>query len=528
MAVPIESEKNVDILRQYALDLKSQVLDLSRELARLRNEKEDDKQLALDTALRDQLSRLQKKFYGKGTEAVEPRLDRPNGHEGEELKLHGEYVQEGKETPAKSLIKPGEPVFFTYKMSERELAAENVLRNIPGGASAWQEIPGLYQESKEITVFERVYQEVLHRQCKYRLKPEFNRTGKEVIITAPGPAKLRPGSRYSIDFAIQVAIDKYEYHLPLERQRRKMEAQGLEIDTKTLFNLCEAVAEHCLIVRERLRKDILNDFCAAHLDESPWPIQGQESQGYMWALSNRRGAYYQFEPTRSGKVAEELLKDYEGAILTDGFAGYNRFKKQGALRVGQCWSHARREFFERLDTYPQEAREALAYIDRLFAIEARAKTFEELKRLRQTESRDVIHEFHAWMLKTRARYLESTGLHQAIAYCLKFWQELTQFTRDLSLPLSNNDAERALRHIVMGRKNFNGSKTINGADTAAALYTVIESCKRVGLQPGQYLKYLIEARHFRDEVLTPYERAMEILGPSKKVKFPAKADWQIA
>jgi transposase len=529
MAVPIENEQNPEILRTYALDLRAQVLELSREVARLKGEQETDKQLFLSQKLEDQLSRLQKKFFGSGTEQIphtEARVDRPNGHPKESLKLHGEYVQDGKEALTHG-IKPGGPVTFTYKMSERELARENLLRNIVGGAAAWAEVPGLYQEAREITVFERVYQEVLHRQAKYRLKAAFNRTGKEVLITAPGPAKLRPGSRYSVDFAVSVAVDKYEYHLPLERQRRKMEAQGLEVDTKTLYGLCEALATHCEAVVPRIRADILSDFSCAHVDESPWPIIGQESQSYMWALSNRRGAYFQFEPTRSGRVASEILKGHTGSILTDGYSGYSRIKKESVVRVGACWSHARREFFERIDNYPAEVTEALRLIDSLFAIEARAATFEELRTLRQTESRDVVEEFHAWMLKTRARYLERTGLHRAISYCLKLWTELTAFTRDLSLPLSNNDAERALRHIVMGRKNFNGSKTINGADTAASLYTVIESCKRVGLQPAQYLKYLVEARHFGDPILTPYERSMALLGPNKKVRFPDRDDWRV-
>lgn len=236
--VPVEREQNVEVLRQYVLSLQAQLLEVSRENRRLKNEKEADQQLWLETKLKDQLSRLQKKFYGKGTEQPKPRSDRPNGHEGELLKLHGEYPQEGREEPAESLVKPVTPVTFTYKMSERELSNENVMRNIAGGAGAWEEVAGLYQESKEITVFERVYQEILHRRCKYRLKPEFNRSGKEVLITAPGPAKVRDGSRYSIGFAVQVATDKYEYHLPLERQRRKMEAQGLDVDVKTLYGLC--------------------------------------------------------------------------------------------------------------------------------------------------------------------------------------------------------------------------------------------------------------------------------------------------
>jgi transposase len=412
-------------------------------------------------------------------------------------------------------------------MSDRELTRESILRNIPAGAEAWTEVTGLYQQSKEITIFERVYQEVLHRQCKYRLLPKFNSTGKQVLVTAPGPAKVRPGSRYSVDFAISVASDKYEFHLPLERQRRKMQAQGLDVDTKTLYGLCEAVAEHCNSIRERVRQDILKDFCAAHLDESPWPIAGQESQGYMWALSNRCGSYYQFEPTRSGKVALELLKNYKGSILTDGYSGYNRAKQKDELRVGQCWAHARREFIDRIDDFPEKARDAVQMIDELFAVEAQAANFEELRVLRKSKSKPTIDRLYNWLIQTRPQFLPGDGIVSAINYCLKFWDELTLFLNDLSLPLSNNDAERAMRHIVMGRKNFGGSKTINGADTAASIYTVIESCKKVGLQPSLYLKYLIEERWFGETPKTPLELSLEKLGTNKRVIFPNKSDWQV-
>jgi hypothetical protein len=99
-----------------------------------------------------------------------------------------------------------------------------------------------------------------------------------------------------------------------------------------------------------------------------------------------------------------------------------------------------------------------------------------------------------------------------------------RFLIDLSLPLSNNDAGRALCHIVLGRKNFGGSKTINGEDTAASIYTIIETCKKVGLQPSQYLKYLIEERWFGEILKTPLELSLEKLGPNKKVKFANKED----
>lgn len=523
--VPVEQEQNIEVLRQYTLWLQSQVKELASEVSSLKNANETAKQEFLDNKLRDQLSRLQQKFFVHGRESLTPREDRPVGHENEQLKLHSAYPQDGKEIPAEE-FKPNGPVTYVYKMSERELKRESIARGINAGHEAWEEVKGLYQQATELTVFERVYQEVLHQQCKYRLKSEFNTTDKEILVTAPGGPKVRPGSRYSIDFAVSVVTDKYEYHIPLERQRRKMQAQGLEVDVKTLYGLCEAVAEHCNSVREPIRKNILSDFCAAHLDESTWPIIGSDSKSYMWVLSNRIGSYYQFEPTRSGKIADELLKNYQGAVLTDGYGGYNRVRKQNGLRLGRCWAHARREFYERIKDFPAAA-DAVKIIDELFNIEAQAKNFEELRDLRKTKSRELIKNLQSWMIETVPKYLPGDGIREAISYCNKYWAELTLFLEDLSLPLSNNDAERAMRHVVMGRKNFAGSKTINGADTAASIYTVIESCKKVGLQPAQYLKYLIDARWFDDEIKTPHELAMEKLGPNKKVKFPEKSNWQV-
>lgn len=472
--------------------------------------------------MKDRLSRLEKAAFGAGRESL-PREDRKRGHEGETLKPHSNYSAQGD---LKTDSLEPEMLVNHIQYSDKGLRIESNLRGISGGAEAWKEMPGCFQESVEVTVHKLVYQKVLHRQQKYSLRREFNKFGKDVIITAPGPAKLRAGSRYSIDFAVDVAINKYGFHMPLERQRRQMEEVGLEIDVKTLYGLCEAVAEHCKSVEDRIRQDVLSDFCAVHVDESPWPILDEDSKGYMWAVSNRIGACYRFEPTRSGKVAEELLEGHDGAVLTDGFSGYNRLKKDPRLRLGACWSHARREFFERIEDFP-EAQEAVEIINRLFAIEAKTGSLEELRELRRTESKAVLAELWGWMSAAEPKHLPESGIRKAINYTKKLWPELTRFAEDLRLPLSNNDAERALRHIVMGRKNFNGSKTINGADTAASIYTVIESAKKVGLQPRAYLKYLIEARWNREQVKTPHEIMQAELGPEKMYRVPEKHDWKI-
>lgn len=395
------------------------------------------------------------------------------------------------------------------------------------GAEAWSKIAGLTEDTVEITIVERTYKKVVHKRSKYRLKDEYNTSDKEVIITAPGPVKVKPGMTYSVDFALSVVLDKYEMHLPLERQRRKMEAAGLAVDVKTLYDLCFGVAEHCHAILPGIRHEIKNDYASVHLDETPWRILSDKTYGQMWVMSNRLGSYYQFEPTRSGAIAEEMLKGYDGAVVCDAYSGYNRLEKKPSIRVQHCWAHARREFFERFDDYPAECRRVIELIDQLFGIEHEAKSIEDIRVLRNAKSRPVIDELRNFLYETKPRFMPGEGISKAINYCLNHWKGLTHFLTDSTVNLSNNDAERALRHVVVGRKNFLGSQTIDGADTAAALYTVIETAKKCSTQPAEYLKYLITERWHKREPMTPKQYADKKLGPNTKIKWPPRSEWRI-
>ena len=521
---PIEQENNIEVLRQYSILATREIESLRKLVQEMQAQSAAPKEW-LHTDLRDQLHRLQKKFYGFGREGLKDKEQRAVGHKDQQLNLHGERPQDESEVAEKSLPDVQLPV-VNYEMTKEELEIEAKIREVDAGPKALAPVKIFTQESYDITITERIYTKVIHRQQKYRLKDEYNNTGKEVIITAKGPVKLKAGSQYSLDFALAVASDKYEYHLPLERQRRKMNEAGLEVEVKTLYNLCQNVAEHMEEVSGRIREDIMNDFCAVHVDESPWLIIGDEKKGQMWAMSNRVGSYYQFEPSRAGEVAEEMLKGYNGAILTDALAAYNRLKLLEGIRRGLCWSHVRREFYERMNDFP-EAEEMVLMIDELFDIEAKAKSFDELRSLRRSESKKVVSRIESWILAKSTKYFESDGIKKAINYAAGHWKELTMFLKDLSLPLSNNDAERALRHVVLGRKNFAGSKTINGADVAATLYTVIESAKKCGHKPQQYMKYVITERWYGRTPKTPQELAHEKFGKNKKVIFPDRENWKI-
>ena len=131
-----------------------------------------------------------------------------------------------------------------------------------------------------------------------------------------------------------------------------------------------------------IRKEILTDFKASHLDETPRPVLTPKQTGYMWTMSNRKGTCFRFEPTRCWKVAKELLADYAGAIVADGFSDYSRFKKDGSVQAGHCWLHVRREFYDIRKNYPQEAKEIITLIDELLDVEYLPKTWKELAQLR--------------------------------------------------------------------------------------------------------------------------------------------------
>jgi transposase len=539
----LEQETNIEVLREFSgillktVDrLQSSVIELTRQNGELSGKEtpEPASQQWLTTEIQDQLTRLQKKFFGCGREGLPGKPARPVGHEKQQVLALTERPHEpeapapragteraaalGKDTESKA-----------HDFLTPDLVAESLTRGLPmsAGAEAWKKVEGLTEDTVEITITERTYRKVIHKQAKYRLKDEYNESDKEVIITAPGPVKVKPGMTYSVDFALAVAIDKYEFHLPLERQRRKMESVGLTIDVKTLYSMCEAVAEHCHAILPAIRNEIKTDYAAVCLDETPWRILSDQTHGQMWVMSNRLGSYYQFEPTRSGAIAEEMLKGYDGAIITDAFGGYNRLAKKPTIRVQNCLAHARREFFERYDDFPAECHRIITLIDQLFEIEREAKTIEDIRILRQTRSKAVVDELRNYLFETKPRFLPGEGISKAINYCLNHWKQLTHFLTDSTVNLSNNEAERALRHVVVGRKNFLGSQTINGADTAAALYTVMETAKKNSTDPTEYLRYLITERWHKREPMTPKKYADKKLGPSKKIKWPARSEWKI-
>lgn len=482
----LEQETNIEVLREFAKYALQELLKTKEELALERQKKLQVEQLRLK--YEDQLLVFRKMIFARGREKRADSSDRPRSTEEDFLLTHSQSLAPA---PKPYAIKDLEIEEVIAEMTDLELEEESKIRGFEDPSSSdWKKMPGFFDESTQVHVIERKYVKKVIKRQKYESTREIeSEESKKVIITANHPEQLIVGGSYTVDFAVSVIADKYISHMPLERQCKEMASLGLlKMQPKTLYNLCFIGSVHLEKVAEKIKNDILKAYRCLHLDESPWPINTKkEDDGYMWVLSNQAGSYYRFETTRSGDIAKELLKNQKNiAVLTDGYRGYNKLAKIEGIVIGNCWAHVRRKFFEIRENYPTEATEILDLIDELHRVERQARSFEDLMRLRREKSKSLIDKIETWLIDKGKTARPESGIAKAINYTQKLWPGLTAFLNDERLPLTNNDAERAIRHAVMGRKNFYGSRSINGADVAATLYTIIESCKRVELDPRSF------------------------------------------
>ncbi len=491
------------------------VVLMDAEIKRLNNlvlkinlEKEKSDQTAF--TIEESLKILRKKFFGQSSEKSVGDRSRSNKEIDAEVLLHSQnLIPPLEKNKTNKLFEE----IRIHEMTDAELKSASLEFGLKNPSSdQWEKVANFFEDSVEIEIVERSYKKIKHRQQKYKLKSDLNKTDKaSVIITADGPTKLLPGSSYSIDFAMSSVVDKHLNHIPLERQVRMMNSFGLKcISTTTLYNLSSVVSAYLEPIAEKIKKDILS-LGLVHSDETPWPINNvKDSNGYMWIVSNQKGSHYKFEPTRSGQVIKETLGDYQGIVMSDGYSGYTQFRKENSkIKSALCHAHARRYFWDIKEIYP-EAEDYIKFYEDLFFIERDVKSFEVLKNLRQTKSKIIIDKMFKWLGDNLIKARAETGLLKAINYSLKNWKELTLFLEDELIPLTNNEAERTIRHAVMGRKNFYGSRSINGADVTATIYTIIESCKKVELDPRDYLLKTIKSAAKKETLYTPFEMATRL------------------
>jgi transposase len=472
------------------------VIKQRQEIAALKGETPEAMQQKL-ALLEQQLARANAQMYGASSER------RPSTETTSTPK---------REKPARKGHGPRQQS-LPIEEQKHELPADQRVCDQCGGALVEM---GQSEDSEEIDVIERRFVLRKHRRVKYRC------SCNACIKTAPAPMKLVPSGRYSCGFAIETAVQKYAYHMPLARIARQMGHEGLEIDTQTLWDQIEQLGRVLYRVPKMIRQHVLSHTTVG-VDETTWPmmsdkgrIEGEAKGWYAWAIAAPDAVHYTIAAGRSTDVADTVLAGYSAIVMADGYDVYETLSKRrgGSFTVAHCWAHVRRKFVEIEKFFPDACAEIIALIGELYAIEKKAGSgppdewLARLRALRDSESRDVVRRIQAWALSTGA--LPQSGLGRALAYMGHCWKGLVRFLDDPRIPLDNNATERALRGPVVGRKNHYGSRSRRGTEIAALFYTIVESAKVNGIDPRKYLRHATEASLRNEPVMLPHEYAERV------------------
>ena len=473
----LRHETNSDLLRQAALLLDNENkrllkenVKLRKEISFLRGDPPPPVQQSLQN-LEDQLAANNRRLFGPSSE----KLVKPSVKEKKARK---------KQTGHGPRVQPGLPI------EEKVHVLDEADMQCPKCGGHLSEIVGQFEQSEEITIVSRKIVLVKHKRQKYKC------TCQACIETAIGPTKLIPGGRYSVEFAVETAIDKYLDHLPLTRQSKRMLRQGLKVDSQTLWDQIQALGTKLKPVADAIKEKILNS-SVVFADETSWRMLNTGTKKWqLWAIANSDLVYYHADPSRSKGTAAKLLGEYDGILMSDGYAVYKSLARDapqmnldgsGGHKIisANCWAHVRRKFVDIEKNYPRQCDKILRLIGTLYKLEHKAKNETERILIRNKRSRKVINAIKKWM--NNQSCLPESGLAKAINYMNKLWSGLTAFLKNPEIPLDNNQVERAMRGPVLGRKNHLGSKSKLGAEMTSVFYTIIESAKLCGVEPKEYL-----------------------------------------
>jgi hypothetical protein len=317
-----------------------------------------------------------------------------------------------------------------------------------------------------------------------------------------------------------VAVSKFEDHIPLHRQEHIFGRHGLVIPRSTLCDWLGYEADLLdPMVREMIRRVLQSK--VIHTDDTPIPVldetlEGRTRTGRLWAyLGDDEHPYtvYDYSPTRERRWPEAFLGDWRGYLQADAFAGYDAMYTMKDITEVACWAHARRKFFNAQTTDRERALIALGFIGCLYDVERTAakQGMDATGRqaLRREKARPLLDQLRAWLLAQVGVVLPKSPLGEAIGYTLDQWTALTRYLDDGDLDIDNNAAERALRGVAVGRKNWLFAGSDSGGRRAAILYSLIATCKRHRVEPFAYLRDIIE------RVSTTPARAIATLLPDQ-------------
>jgi transposase len=489
-----------------------QHLDGPNELARLRAERDlAYEALKLKTLevekLRLQLARLRRLQYGRSSEKL--------AREAAQLELAIEEIEvsqgttapaatdEAAEVAVAAVADAGEPASAEAK---RKPARRRLPGHLPRETVVHAPAAACPDCGGAVRILGEDKSEVLeyvpgHFKVVEHVRPKVSCRACEAISQAPTPVLPIERGRPGPGLLAHVLISKYCDHLPLYRQSEIYAREGVELARSTLAGwVGRAAFELKPLIAEVAAHVFAGD--KIHGDDTPVPVlapgTGKTATGRLWAYvrddrpfasAAAPAVFYCYSPDRKGARPQSHLAGFRGILQADGYAGFGELYKSGAVTEAACWAHVRRKFFDLHKSSPL-ALEALNRIATLYAVEndARGLPADVRRAIRRSRAGPLLGDLKAWFEASLRRVSGKSDLAGAIRYALSRWVQLTRYCDDGRLEIDNNAAERAIRALVLGRKNWLFAGSDDGGERAADIYTLTETAKLNGIDPAAWLR----------------------------------------